>query len=84
MQLFSIPYTFFVFVFRGDHCPGASTKAKVHRSQVQVPADLITAVGHVLSALPLELHGVHQASHGAGGLHNFLPFISCLPWQIHI
>ena len=50
------------FVAGGDHCPGASTRAKVHRSQVSSPGRSHWWCGHVSHPrFPLGLRGVHQA-----------------------
>ena len=44
MQLFLVPYSFFVSIAGGDSCPGASPPIKGPRSQ---PASLLEVFGYV-------------------------------------
>ena len=61
------------FVAGGDHCPGESTKAKVHRFRFQVPADLTCAVGHISHpCFPLGLHRILQAFPWSQWIAHFL------------
>ena len=73
------------FVAGGDHCPGASTRAKVHRSQVSSPgrshwccwtcfsSALSSRAPWSPSGFPMELADCTRSC----------PFIPCPPWQIH-
>lgn len=84
IQLFSVPYNVFVFCCWRRSLSRCSTRAKVHRSQVSSPGRSHWWCGHVshprFPSGPVESI---RLSHGAGGLHTFLPFHTVSARQIH-
>ena len=72
------------FVAGGDHCPGASTKAKFHRSQVSSPGRSHWCCWTCFSSALSSRAPVHQAFPWHLVVWTLsCPFIPCLPWQIH-